>query len=553
MATTHLALSALQEASKEVPRGASSFDVRMAGLTRPAYSRFARSSGLKSARSGASSARSASGGLSARVSARSRRSDALELEELQGLFSSRSSVHIESDVPVAVFKRYEWSEENREAAARAREERSARDDERDEIARQLYDETQDRRNKVRGRNDRAKQELEARNLLRGRFIRQQRQDIADEIEEQRQQRDEKVRNAIADASGGYNDYNARLAAQEEAEREQMMQQIQAQRHEHRQALHSARRRNLMANRETAVTVRETTTARLSAALAERDRRKAREAEEQRARKARVREKLAFNKEAQLTSARESKARTLASRERATRARGDLTARRKTDYALYRRLSEDRLDRMMESADELMAKSQDKRDAIFSSRFISREAAERFENSSFRKLHYMDDKADAQIDEENVELVERIAKVAMRVDSEIDDDAAGEARKRFAANSRAQKLATSARFRRENAQLRSRLLQAHALTDNVLNEEAAAVRRKEMRAESKARRAAEAAELKEKNREMKQRLKEVSSAWFMNPFTWFDTDDTDGADDAGGADAAQDEEEQSENAQGLADI
>ena len=48
---------------------------------------------------------------------------------------------------------------------------------REELARQQYDEVQERRNRVRGRNERAKRELVARNLGKGQEVRDERVEI----------------------------------------------------------------------------------------------------------------------------------------------------------------------------------------------------------------------------------------------------------------------------------------------------------------------------------------------------------------------------------------
>ena len=527
--TTHLAVAALQDASKGIPKDAKPYDIRTAGLTRPAYSRFARSlsgNGQASSRGsarGMHSARSASGAYSARSLTRTnsaRRSESGMNSEVDGFLSSRSSlIKIESSVPMSVFARYERSRENRALAEQEKEERLQRDDVREELSRQLHDEMQDKRSKMRSKQEHAKREHMARVALQGQFIRQQRIDIEDEIELNRQDYLDKMRGIIEQVSGGFGpEVNARLAMQEEEARQELKEEVQAQRYEQKEDMKAARRRQLLSNRETVKTLRETI--RLSESLAAQQQRNKEAAAAQRAHTARVQERIALNEEEYQAMAREARARTVARKEKAATARDELTKRRKGEIALNFRTRANRYAGMVETKGEVLLRNAGIRDKVFASRFISSEQAERFEGSAFRKLHYMDNKADEQIDRENEQLVERIANMEMRVDAEIDDDAAGEARKRFAEKSKEQKRRRTARLRKANTQLRNAISQAEPVTDSIMDQEAAAVRRKEMATEALARREADAAELKEKNREMNKRLQSVSSAWFKNPFAWF---------------------------------
>ena len=150
----------------------------------------------------------------------------------------------------------------------------------------------------------------------------------------------------------------------------------------------------------------------------------------------------------------------------------------------------------------------KRGRVFGSRYVSREAAEVFESSAFRKLYAMDDTADAEIDAANAVMMLKLTTVAPRTDDMIDDDAAGEARLAAAAASAARKAAEAERIAKENAELKERLSKVKAITD--IDDDAAGEARAVAAEASRARKAAEAAKLAAENKAMKERLKHTKA-------------------------------------------
>ena len=89
--------------------------------------------------------------------------------------------------------RYQHSLENLERATQGRRERAARDAVREEMERQQYSETQERRARMRGRDERAKEEWVRSNLSRGREMRDFSAMCREAIAEQRRQLHEQTK------------------------------------------------------------------------------------------------------------------------------------------------------------------------------------------------------------------------------------------------------------------------------------------------------------------------------------------------------------------------
>ena len=100
----------------------------------------------------------------------------------EDIFSAR-----ESPLLASVYARYRVAQQKGNAADIARVERLMRDEMRKQNAIQQYEESQQRRARVRGRNEKAKNDLMRFNLESGRRIRQQREMISEQVEQQRQQ------------------------------------------------------------------------------------------------------------------------------------------------------------------------------------------------------------------------------------------------------------------------------------------------------------------------------------------------------------------------------
>ena len=159
----------------------------------------------------------------------------------------------------------------------------------------------------------------------------------------------------------------------------------------------------------------------------------------------------------------------------------------------------------------MAQNRAIRNAIFGGRYVSKEAATEFDSSAFRKLFSMDDTADAQIAEANLEMLARIENVELRTDADVNDDAAGLARIEFAKASEERKAREQKEMSKANAEMRERIKNTKPAVDDLMDDEAAAVRRAEMAAEAEARRAQKASIAAEKNEALKQRLANVKAA------------------------------------------
>ena len=470
--------------SSPVREDATSFEIRTMGLTKPAYA-------SRSARSRPQSARLAT----------TSKQEQKELEELQDLFSGSR----ESPIAAGVYARYKQSLDNLAKAGRAREERRQRDALRLQIAEQQYQVSQERRAKVRGRNERARRDMITQNLERGEMIRQQRMILNEQLGQQRDALHAIVRAKVEEGKGGFNSLDSRLDAQEEAAAAAVREVHAQERQERHLEARRLKRQQSAQLKVQAESLREQTAARLKEAIEERSRSRADMAEEKRAEHARRQLLLKESEEERLRKVAKTKARSQTIRANAGRARQELARAKQEEIAKQERLSQERIAKAKEC---MLRENQEKRRAIFSSRFVSREEAQGFAGSTFQKLYTMDDVADAEIDAANADILERITSVQQRTDDLIDDDAAGEVRSRFEAESKARKEAEEARIARDNEEMLARILNKQAVTDCVLDDEAAATRREEMAAESKARKLEERRMLVRKNLEMQARLANV---------------------------------------------
>lgn len=483
-------------AEDALPEDATDFDIRTHALTRPTYTDTMRPTGST---------------LSARVDP-----DEDLLSETRG-----------STVMAGVYVRYEKSLENQAKAMKAREERQERDQVRQEMEQQQYDETQERRNRVRGRNQEAKTNLVTRNLERGQTVRDERVEIEGILDARREEiRQEHLRKyeSLVGRDG-------RLDAQEEATDEAERQEATAARKARHAAVVEARKQRAETNHARAESLRMENAARLAQAALERDRKKAEAARQKREDSARALAQGAEREE-------EQRARALEIRERlnAQRAKAELgkEARRK----LIERSGKQELEtnrafeaEFVETKERTFREKQDVRNKVFGSRYVDRASADQFSGSAFRKLHTMDDKADAEIAAQNLEILERIETVEPRTDDWMLDEAAGEARATFAAASAERKAREAAEIEQANAEMRERIFNQEALVDDLLDNEAAATRRGELKEASEARRQADAELARERNREMRDRIESVKAK----------TDD-DVADDEAGAERIRAAEE-----------
>ena len=421
-----------------------------------------------------------------------------ELAHLQDLFSAR-----ESPLVASVYARYQVSQDNLARANRARAERAKRDDMRDDNYRQVHEEAQERRARVRGRNDRAREALNRRNLEHGRSIRLQREEIMQAIEEARQQGHDKVRARVLEANGGYESLDARLDAQEEAAAT-ALRAIHSKAKRDREVQAQARKvERESKNKEHAEALREETTARLGSAMLEARSKKALVAKDKRVSSKEAKATFELNEREYMEKAKAAKAIADASRANAARARKDLEAKKALEVAAVQKV----ISTQVASAREaILHANRERRRAVFSARYVTRAAATEFAGSTFQKLYLMDDEADAQIDAANKDMFLRIVTVDQRTDDDIDDEAAGMARIKLAATSKALKAAEAARIQRDNVEIKQRLRATKASTDNKMDDEPAVARRRELALEGKARRAREAMALAVKNEEFQRRIR-----------------------------------------------
>ena len=503
---TAMARKVLEDSSEPPEEGAREFDIRTKALTRPAYTTAAGlpanrpGVGLsKTPRSARSSARGQASGRSSTASDSARR-----VASGEDLFGGTR----ESAVPAAVYVRFQKSQENRAKAEQARAERVERDGKRAEMARQQYEETQEIRNRMRGRNEAAKIELVERNLEIGEVVREERADIERTIEMRRIQLKEDHKAKYVLDGGGFGNRNARLAAEEEHMDEMERQAAQEDRRNRRQYAHAYKKQQAEENRALVEMRRMQNAERLAFAFAERQRLRNEGAQEMRDDSAMKLGRFEMEEE-------ERKAKVAATRDRIQehhRVAMENREKRRIQRQKFHHKAEvrDQAYRHEEEA-KLMAQNRAIRNAIFGGRYVSKEAATEFDSSAFRKLFSMDDTADAQIAEANLEMLARIENVELRTDADVNDDAAGLARIEFAKASEERKAREQEEMSKANAEMRERIKNTKPAVDDLMDDEAAAVRRAEMAAEAEARRAQKASIAAEKNEALKQRLANVKAA------------------------------------------
>ena len=383
-----------------------------------------------------------------------------DMQELQELLGDRDSPLVAS-----VYARYRVTRDNLSKANRARIERILRDEEREENARQLYEEIQTRRARVRGRNEHAKEQLTRTNLEAGRAIRSQRNVHKKVLEKERQELEHKVKARVELANGGYANLDARLDAQEEAAAEALRRKHAKEKREFARAALALKQSIAQKNNEKAMSIRETTVRGLGQALSKAQASKVQEAQEKRIHSHEGHANFDLHERDYMARASAAKAFAVASRSNAARAKEELVLRKTREVQAEQRQAAWEVARNRE---RVLQANRMKRQAVFASRYASRTAALEYSGTTFQKLYMMDDAADEQIDAENQEILQRIAFVEQRTDDEIDDDAAGLARKKFAQRSRSQKAAERQRISRENAEQKRRLSRTQAVIMEVVN-------------------------------------------------------------------------------------
>lgn len=414
----------------------------------------------------------------------------------------------ESAVAASIYARFEKSKENRAAFEQARAEKLERDEQRAEMARQQYEETQRIRNHLRGRNEAAKLDLIERNLEIGEEVREERAAIERTIEERRLQLKAAHKAKYQLDGGGFGNRNARLAAEEEQLDEEVRQQAQEDRRRRRQHAYTYKKQQAEENHALVQFRRKQNAERLAHAFQERQRRANEGADDLRADSAMKLDRFAAEEEEWKAEVARRRERIQSHHQAAMEEREKRRImRQKKHHAAEKR---DQAYRAAEEA-RLMESNRAIRNAIFGGRYVSKEAATEFDKSAFRKLFSMDDTADAQIAAENLEMLERIEKVELRTDVDISDDAAGEARITFARESQERREREQEEMDKANAELRERIKNAKPAVDDLMDDEAAAVRRAEMAAEADRRRAEKAKIAAEKNEALRQRLANVKAA------------------------------------------
>ena len=505
---TAMAKRLLDDLGEAADKSATNFEIRSKALTRPAYTEPA---GILKTSSSKLSSRSKS---SAQGTPRTPHTP--HTPHTPGAGTGRGSIGEgetfngtrESHVAATVYGRFQMSLENQSRAEEARIQRQRRDEIREDMAQQQYEETQATRARMRGRNQQAKLNLVNRNLEKGQVVREERAEISRKIEARQERMKQEHKAKLEESGGGYANENARLAAEEEELAEGVKQEAQRVRLERRQALKTSKKIMADKNRHAAETRRAENSERLAWAIAERNRKKAEAADSLRADTARHMDRFALVEEERSTKVEQTMDRIKSMKAKAARAR-DVRRKRLQDQMGRIEKWEDQM--IAESKEETLRQKKGTRNHIFGQRYVSANAADEFERSAFRKLYAMDDKADAEIATQNLEILERIENVEQRTDDLIDDDAAGDARITFAEESRQRRAALQAEISQANAEHRERIRNKQPAVDDLLDNEAAAIRRKEMRQESEARREAEALKAAEKSAALQQRLLDVKAA------------------------------------------
>ena len=460
-----------------LPEDATDFDIRTRALTRPTYTETMRPT--HSARE-----------MSAR----------LDFDQ-----DAMGTVR-ESPVVASVYVRYEKSLENQAKAVQARAERQHRDEIRQQMATEQYEETQERRNRVRGASKAAKYDLVNRNREKGQIVRDERREISEIIEERREELRQQHSLLFESLVGR----DARLDAQEEAADKLEREQATADKIKREAAVAAAKKRREDSNRLRAESMRMEAAARKAQLASERDSRMKQAASEKR-------EYSSWANDQNAARIAEHKARAIGIREdlKAQRARAEeeTQARRERIEEEGRvELEKGRFNKaaVKEHFVQTLKEKTGVRNKIFGGRYVDRTSADQFAGSAFRKLHTMDDKADAEIAEGNLEILKRIENVVQRTDDCLDDEEAALARVTFAEESVKRKAQEQAEISQANAEMRDRIRNKQPVVDDLLDTEAAALRRIELAEASEMRRQEEAEKARQRNAEMRERLANVKA-------------------------------------------
>lgn len=424
-----------------------------------------------------------------------------ELHEMLGRASARGSA-----VPVGLYVKFEVSLENRDKAEQARREREQRDLVRIEKARLLYEATQERRNKVRGKNASAMRELNARNLDQGQQIRTHKQ----AWEEIRQRDKEKLLadNRLKCEKGRAND--ARLDALEEAADEEERREATIARQSRIVAAKSFKSNLTAAKKERAAVVRVETQRAVSSRLAEVGTSKAMQAEECRLEALKGKNFKMREEQERLRKVAASRARSLESHAAAARAKEEMLLKKQIEAQDFDRVAEITI---ASAKNDVLRSNQMRRQQQFASRYVSQEAAQSFDGSTFRHYYMMDKEAEKAITASNNTLFSRVKTMKARTDDFIGDETAGMARAKAREASEARRKALALKLAKQNSEMQERLKNVKAVTDfDLTDDENGAVQaaRQKAAAASAARREAEKAKLAKQNSDMRARLKATAA-------------------------------------------
>ena len=429
----------------------------------------------------------------------------LELDELHKLLFSGQRSARGSTVPVGLFVKYEVSIENRNKAEQARKEREHRDQIRMEKAKAQYQETQDRRNKVRGKNAGAMRELNERNLEQGQQIRAHKQ--AWEEIRQRDRQKFLEENKLKCEKGRAND--ARLDALEEATDEAERREATAARQNRMVAAQTFKVNLIQAKKDRVAIVREGQRA-FSSRLAEVGQANAEAVKECRLAYLKGEEQKKRDEAQRLRKVAQSRARIVESHAACARA--------KEEMLLKKQIEVQQIDRMAEitiaaAKSDLLRQNQMKRQEQFASRYVTQTAAASFDSSTFRHYYMMDKDAEKAIAQANARLFHSVKTMKSRTDDFIGDDEAGLARAKAREASEARRKALALKIAKQNQELQERLALVKAVTDtDVTDDDGGAVQAasEKAAADSKARRKAEAEKIAKHAADMKAKIKNTAA-------------------------------------------
>lgn len=426
-----------------------------------------------------------------------------EIKELHQLFSGGAPSGRGSTIPVGLFVKYEVSLENRTKAEEARRAREMRDQERVDKAQAQYEETQARRTRIRGRSNYAVKEVLERNQMTGAEVRAHKQAL-----EMARQRKEDELNAITKMrvdKARSND--GRLDALEDGYDEAERQEGQRARIARSLAAQTFRTNLAAEKKERAETTRENTQRAVSQRLHDVSSSKRKQAEETRLEVARGKALARREEQERLRKVAASRERAQAWHNSATKAKEEMLLKKQAMGQKHDRTAEIRV---AQAKNALLRDNQLKRQQQFSHRYVGAGEAASYESSQFRNYYMMDGQADKQFAQANAELIQRIKSMSAITDNEINDDFAGEARAKAAAESKARKAAEAARIKQENAELQKRLMSIKAVIDDEISDDVAGEARSQAANASAARRKAERAALQRQNAEMQKRLASVKA-------------------------------------------